>query len=160
MIMTIEVMRYGYEWTEHKKKLPWVQEWICILMICERVIAILLRLHYLHKYLELTPKQRFREKIAQFVTKGAINILILVFYFSDNIFGTLKVSEYSVLVRFWLYFQILSIAVDPLIINVFMPWLRKADDEKVEDAKDKFHRESQAAGETKVEMVEAQTEET
>jgi len=47
-IMTFEVMEYGHLWTEEKKRLPFVQKTICILLNIERLIAILLKLKYLH----------------------------------------------------------------------------------------------------------------
>jgi fumarate reductase subunit C len=59
-IMTFEVMQYGHLWTEEKKRLPFVQKSICLLLNAERLIAILLKLSYLHKYLSYTREHRRR----------------------------------------------------------------------------------------------------
>lgn len=82
-IMTIEVLQYGHQWTEEKKCLPFVQKTICLLMVIERIVAILLKLRYLHQYLSYSKEQRHSQKMLQFFSKCLLNAIVLCFWVYD-----------------------------------------------------------------------------
>jgi len=145
-IMTFEVMEYGHLWTAEKKRLPFVQKAICILLNCERVVAILLKLRYLHKYLTFTKPERNHQLIVMFVAKAILNTVVILFWLYDVLVSTHEAEEYSVLVRFWLYFQVMTIAVEPFVLSIFLPWLKEDDDKSIDARNDKFTR-AESAGE-------------
>jgi len=132
-IMTFEVMQYGHLWTVEKTKLPFVQKAICVLLNVERLTAILLKLRYLHCYLDFTKEQRSRKLLLQFGVKAILNMIVILFWFYDVFEVTHELNEYSVLVRFWLYFNIMTIAAEPIILNFFLPWIKHDDDSSIDD---------------------------
>ena len=154
-IMTFSVMEYGHLWTIEKKHLPFVQKAICVLLNVERLTAIILKLRYLHSYLTCTKEERHSRQVFQVAVKFILNLFAILFWFYDIFAVTHELKEYSVLVRFWLYFSIMTIAAEPIILNFFLPWIKQEDDEKLGDRQDKYVKSNENEGkDIRVELVE------
>jgi hypothetical protein len=78
--------------------------------------------------------------LIQFVAKCCFNIVIILFWFYDVINFVHEEHEYSVLVRFWLYFSVMTIAAEPFILSLFLPWVKEHDDKSIDEKQDKFVR--------------------
>ena len=78
--------------------------------------------------------------LIQFVAKCTFNAVVILFWFYDVVASVHEAHEYSVLVRFWLYFSIMTIAAEPFILNLFLPWVKEHDDKAVDERQDKFVR--------------------
>jgi hypothetical protein len=83
--MTFEVMYYGHLWTKASKTLPFVQYAICIMLNVERLVAIILKLRYLHQYHNFSREERTTKLFRQFVAKIILNGLVIAFWFYDVI---------------------------------------------------------------------------
>ena len=70
-------------------------------------------------------------------------MVVILFWFYDVLEVTHELNEYSVLVRFWLYFNIMTIAAEPIILNFFLPWIKHEDDSSIDDRQDKYVRSGQ-----------------
>lgn len=80
--------------------------------------------------------------IFRFIIKSLVNTTVIGLYFYDQD-QTHKVElkdNDSILVQLWLYFNVLSIAIEPLYFVVFIPFLHPegSNSEKADSSSDNF----------------------
>ena len=75
--------------------------------------------------------------IYRFALKVAVNTTIVILYIYDQEESNKKTGlddNDSILVQLWFYFNILSIAVEPIYFNIFIPFLHPdTNDKETED---------------------------